>query len=228
MHSPLLSDLRGDNAFYPPAQADNGPVRTVGRPVSLRLSAGDRIVLRGPSGCGKSTLLKIAAGLHPHYEGCRRLPQSPLIGYMPQDPCLLPWRTVEQNMTGLARAAGRRPPAGAAADICRRLWLQGLEGRYPAALSGGQYRRVMLARTLLAGPGLLLLDEPFTGLDRVSRELAWDLLEDYLDRVPAALLLATHQPDTDIRTGTQTRSQVLFFGPADAQPEEEGKYHAET
>ena len=100
---PLL-ELTVHRAFYPPARK-GGLSPTVGRPVSLRLTAGDGIVLQGPSGCGKSTLLKIAAGLHPHYQGSRRPHEGLRVGYMPQEPCLPPWRTVGQNLTGLARAS---------------------------------------------------------------------------------------------------------------------------
>ncbi|MCI8359946.1 MAG: ATP-binding cassette domain-containing protein [Clostridiales bacterium] len=215
-NQPLL-ELTVRRAFYPPARGD-GPSPTVGRPVSLRLTAGDGVLLRGPSGCGKSTLLKIAAGLHSHYQGSRRPHEGLLVGYMPQEPCLLPWRTVGQNITGLARAAGRRPSPDAAARICRRLCLQGLEDRYPAALSGGQYRRVMLARTLLAGPTLLLLDEPFTGLDEGCQEQVWRLLEDYLAQVPAALLLATHQPDVLTQPDSWSRWRTLSFEPPAGRP----------
>ena len=223
MGSPLLLELQVDRAFYPAHGEDASP-RVVGQPVRLQLAAGDRVVLRGPSGCGKSTLLKIAAGLHPHYEGRRRLSEGLTVGYMPQEPCLLPWRTVLQNTTGLARGLGRRLPPGAAARVCRRLALEGLEGCYPAALSGGQYRRVMLARTLLAGPALLLLDEPFTGLDPGSRERVWSLLEDYLSQTPAALLLATHQPET----ASGDRWRLLSFDLPAGQAGEKEARHAKA
>ena len=167
----------------------------MGCPLALRLGPGGRAVLAGPSGCGKSTYLRIAAGLHTCFEGRRRVGEGVRIGFMPQEPCLLPFRTVEQNITGMARAVGRKGGAAEATALCRRLGLEGLEGRYPAALSGGQYRRAMLARTLAAAPRLLLLDEPFTGLDGAARALAWNLLDAYLASTGAALLLTSHDAE---------------------------------
>ena len=167
----------------------------MGCPLALRLGPGERAALTGPSGCGKSTYLRVAAGLHTCFDGRRRVGGDVRIGYMPQECCLLPFRTVEQNITGMARAVGRKSRAAEAATLCRRLGLEGLEGRYPTALSGGQYRRAMLARTLAAAPRLLLLDEPFTGLDEAARALVRNLLDAYLARTGAALLLTSHDAE---------------------------------
>lgn len=167
----------------------------MGCPLALRLGPGEGAALTGPSGCGKSTYLRVAAGLHTCFDGRRRVGGGVRIGYMPQEPCLLPFRTVEQNITGMARAVGRKGGTAEAMLLCRRLGLEGMEGRYPAALSGGQYRRAMLARTLAAAPRLLLLDEPFTGLDGAARALAWNLLDAYLASTGAALLLTSHDAE---------------------------------
>lgn len=180
--------------------------------LSIRLSAGEQLVLRGPSGCGKTTLLKIAAGLHRDFTGARQVRKNTRIGYMPQDSCLLPWLTVEKNIIGFARAAGLSLSPSRAADLCRRMGLEGLCGRYPSQLSGGQYRRVMLARTLSLSPGLLLLDEPFTGLDAAARSLVAGLLEEYLEQTNAVLLLVTHLDRPEQTEGTDWKTAPLGPG----------------
>lgn len=199
MDSPAVLRLKLDRVYYPasPSRFSIGK-RTPAHPVaalsgfSLYIEPGERVILLGPSGSGKSTLLKIAAGRHVCFEGQRRAVSGP-IGYMPQEPCLLPWLTVEQNIRRFCQSAGVRPDAGA--YLCRRLGLEELTGRYPAALSGGQYRRAMLVRTLALSPRLLLLDEPFVGLDQDSLAQAVDTLADFLPSVGSALLLATHHPE---------------------------------
>ena len=192
---PLLElDVRSASYPVPPGTPPRGGVDC---PVRLSLGPGERATLCGPSGCGKSTLLKIAAGIHPHFEGRRTAARGLRVGYMPQDPCLLPFRTVEENLLGFARAAGRGTGRREAQRLCDALGIGALARRYPTALSGGQYRRAMLGRVLLAGPRLLILDEPFTGLDAAAREAVWEVLTAYLGKTSSALLLATHQREAD-------------------------------
>jgi ABC-type Fe3+/spermidine/putrescine transport system ATPase subunit/ABC-type sulfate transport system permease component len=143
-------------------------------------SRSPRLALLGPSGAGKTLTLRLLAGLtdseggHVHV-GSRALHGIPAerrqIAYVPQQPTLLPRRTVWQQATF---GVGARPEL--AAWWLEQLGLQGLEDRYPEELSGGQQRRVALARALAVEPRVLLLDEPFTGLDapiadRLRREL---------------------------------------------------------
>jgi ABC-type sulfate/molybdate transport systems ATPase subunit/ABC-type sulfate transport system permease component len=135
---------------------------------------GPRLALLGPSGAGKTMTLRLLAGLLANEAGHIRVGSRALdgvvterrgIGYVPQQPALMPRRTVWRQVT-----FGARAQPGLASWWLERLGLAGLEDRYPDELSGGQQRRVALARALAIEPRVLLLDEPFTGLDAPVRD----------------------------------------------------------
>lgn len=158
-----------------------------------------RLALLGPSGAGKTLTLRLLAGLAANDGGQIRFGEDRLdltpcerrgIGYVPQQPALLPRRTVWRQINF---GVGADPCAGS--FWLERLGLAGLEDRYPQELSGGQQRRVALARALAVRPRLLLLDEPFAGLDapvreRLRRELRTIQLESGLSTV-----IVTHDPE---------------------------------
>ena len=126
---------------------------------SLQLPEDGITTLSGSSGCGKTTLLRVLAGLQPVEEGIVATPADPVILF--QENRLLPWRTVEQHIADVL-------PRDRRGEVSRWLALAELEGeekRFPAALSGGMGRRLALARALACGGGLILLDEPFAGVD---------------------------------------------------------------
>ena len=126
---------------------------------SLQLPEDGITALSGPSGCGKTTLLRVLAGLQTVEEGIVATPADPVILF--QENRLLPWRTVEQHIADVL-------PRHRRGEVSRWLALAELEGeekRFPAALSGGMGRRLALARALACGGGLILLDEPFAGVD---------------------------------------------------------------
>ena len=126
---------------------------------SLQLPEDGITALSGPSGCGKTTLLRVLAGLQPVEEGIVATPADPVILF--QENRLLPWRTVEQHIADVL-------PRERRGEVSRWLALAELEGEEkgcPAALSGGMGRRLALARALACGGGLILLDEPFAGVD---------------------------------------------------------------
>ncbi|HTU79521.1 MAG TPA: ATP-binding cassette domain-containing protein [Solirubrobacteraceae bacterium] len=158
-----------------------------------------RLALLGASGAGKTLTLRLLAGLTPSEgghvrEGSRRLHALPCerrdIGYVPQSSALVPRRTVWRQVTFGARA---RPEL--AAWWLARLGLAGLEDRFPEELSGGQQRRVALARALATEPRVLLLDEPFSGLDAPVRDrLRRDLRRLQRDGGPCTVLV-THDPE---------------------------------
>jgi len=146
--------------------------------LSLAAQPGDFITLIGPSGCGKSTLLKLISGLSPLTEGTLRVnglaPEQAAreLAYVFQEPTLLPWLTVARNVELLMRLDGASPAERAATRdrVLSLVRLDGLAGRYPRQLSGGQKMRVSIARALSRFPRLLLLDEPFGALDEMTRD----------------------------------------------------------
>ena len=150
----------------------NGTVALDGLTLSVR--AGSFTSLLGPSGCGKSTALRLMAGLGEPSGGSIRLAAETArrdIGFVFQEPTLMPWATVFDNVFLPLRLAGR-PRREARAGIERALDLVGLAGfadAYPRELSGGMRMRASIARALVTGPRLLLMDEPFAALDEITR-----------------------------------------------------------
>ena len=152
-------------------------VRALGG-ISLDIADGEFVTIVGQSGCGKTTFLKILAGLLARSSGGVTLRGKHVdgpsrdIGIVFQDPVLLPWRTVFDNVMlpiqvlGLDWTTGR----GRAAQLLELAGLQGFEDKYPHELSGGMRQRVSLARALVHDPSLLLMDEPFGALDAMTRE----------------------------------------------------------
>jgi NitT/TauT family transport system ATP-binding protein len=161
--------------------------------VSLSLGAGEIVAISGPSGCGKTTLLRIIGGLDRAFTG--RLswagPEPPLIGTVFQQPLLLPWRTVRENML----IAGAPADGRAVHKMLAQLGLDGFEDAWPGALSLGMQRRAALARALCIAPDVLLLDEPFASLDPVARARCREvLLADWRER-HCIILFVTHAQD---------------------------------
>jgi NitT/TauT family transport system ATP-binding protein len=159
----------------------------------FRVAGGEFVSVVGPSGCGKSTLLRIASGLSDATGGSVQV-ETDKIGYVFQDPTLLPWRTVQANVELFAELRGlpkeeRRRRAAAALEL---VGLSEFAGHRPQALSGGMRMRVSLARSLTLEPELFLFDEPFGALDEITRErLNDELLQLYLTQRFTALFV-TH------------------------------------
>lgn len=169
---------------------------------NLDFSYGDKQVLRnftftlpergvvclfGPSGCGKTTVMRLLAGLERPASGRITGLQGLSLGVVFQEDRLLPWRTAAENITAAC--------AGAEGEEQARIWLDrvGLAGQqdvFPASLSGGMKRRVAIARALAADPALLLLDEPFTGLDEEVRDRITGYIRQFAEDKP--VLLITH------------------------------------
>jgi NitT/TauT family transport system ATP-binding protein len=146
--------------------------------VDLMVARGEFLSLIGPSGCGKSTLLRIIAGLIPPTTGdvivAGKRVTEPVrsVGLMFQRPVLLPWRTVRANvMVPLEVLFGRHPRNALLADqLLEMVGLKDFARHYPGQLSLGMQQRVSLCRSLVTNPALLLMDEPFSGLDEITRE----------------------------------------------------------
>ena len=155
--------------------------------VSLNVAHGEFVTLLGPSGCGKTTLLRLIGGLTEPTSGDIRIAgRTPTeaqarkeLGFVFQEPSLLPWRTVSRNVR-LPLEVNRRNDSGNQSHVGDLLRLVGLEryaGYYPNQLSGGMLQRVALARALAVGASLLLMDEPFGALDEITREsMRYELL----------------------------------------------------
>jgi NitT/TauT family transport system ATP-binding protein len=167
----LAVSLRGVTKLY-----DNG-VMALG-PLDLDVGKGEFVSLLGPSGCGKSTALRLIAGLSAPTSGTvlvsQRSGQARVrrsIGFVFQEPTLMPWTSVRENVR-LPLKLAHQPTAEADARVDEALMQVGLAdfaGAYPRELSGGMKMRVSLARALVTDPDILLMDEPFAALDEITR-----------------------------------------------------------
>jgi sulfonate transport system ATP-binding protein len=155
--------------------------------VTLDLAPGERVAIIGRSGSGKTTLLRALARLDKGITGELRTGSRPAVVF--QDPRLFPWRTALQNVRMGLPGRDAEPRARA---VLAEVGLQGREDAWPRQLSGGQRQRVALARALVREPDLLLLDEPFSALDALTRVSAHALVADLWVRYRPALLLVTH------------------------------------
>ncbi|WP_051953419.1 ABC transporter ATP-binding protein [Methylocapsa aurea] len=170
-----------------------GAMRVVLRDVAFSLKEGEVCALLGPSGCGKTTLLRIIAGIDRDFEGRLALPSRHKIGMVFQEPRLLPWRSVADNL----RLAGASNETSLA-EIASALGLDLHLDHFPGELSLGLARRVAIARAFAIKPDLLLLDEPFVSLDAA---LAMRLREELIALVEtrkATTLIVTHDVDEAI------------------------------
>ncbi|MEM9628739.1 MAG: ABC transporter ATP-binding protein [Pseudomonadota bacterium] len=172
------------------------------RDITLRLDKGSFSSVIGSSGCGKSTLLKIMAGLIPPSNGSVMLSGRPVtgtrrdIGMMFQQATLFPWRTTIENVVLPIEIRDGRQAARAAHDKARALLelvgLKGFEGVYPNELSGGMAQRAAICRMLVTDPAVLLLDEPFSALDELSRDFMNMELQRICREKEATAFLVTH------------------------------------
>ena len=171
--------------------------------VSLKVRQGDFLSIIGPSGCGKTTILRLISGLiSPTGGTVSAAPANAAttsrrrddIGYVFQDPTLMPWATVFNNIWLPLRLRGvdKKDAAPKIDAMLERVGLTELKNAYPHELSGGMKMRVSIARALVTGPQLLLLDEPFAALDEITRfRLNDDLLSLWSD-VDCTIVFVTH------------------------------------
>jgi NitT/TauT family transport system ATP-binding protein len=187
--------------------------------VDLTVEAGSFVSVVGPSGCGKSTLLRMMAGLEPASAGSvtidRRAPAAARaakrVAIVPQQPGLVPWRTVAGNARllldinpGATPAAHPDPTA-----LLGEVGLADFADRLPHELSGGMQQRVALVRAFALGAPLMLMDEPFASLDEITRTEMRSLLARLLVRHPATVVLVTHS----IPEAVALSDRVLVVGP---------------
>jgi NitT/TauT family transport system ATP-binding protein len=161
------------------------------------LDAGEVGVLVGPSGCGKSTMLRIIAGLDHDYQGRVSRPTGARIGFVFQEPRLLPWRSVEDNVR-IAAPAADEAKLSALFEI---LELKAHRNHFPGELSLGLARRVALARAFAIEPELLILDEPLASLDVALAARLRDEIAILMEGRSMIALLVTHDLDDAVRLG---------------------------
>ena len=184
---------------------DYGQARVVDD-VSLHIAAGEILCLLGPSGCGKSTTLRISAGVEHQTDGRviidgqvvsdgmhHQPPEKRGVGLMFQDFALFPHLTIAQNVAYGLRG-GLRRNRSEVAHLLERVNLTGSETRYPHQLSGGEQQRVALVRAMAPRPRIILMDEPFSGLDNRLRDEVRDQTISILREDGASVLLVTHEP----------------------------------
>src|SRR5579862_6719712 len=187
--------------------ASGGRLHVLGE-ISIALANGELAALVGPSGCGKTTLLRIIAGLDRDFEGKVLLPTHGRLGVVFQEPRLLPWRTVEDNV----RLAAPQASDAAIDGLFGTLELSAHRHHYPGELSLGLARRTALARAFAVEPELLVLDEPFVSLDaELAARLRAELAE-LVARRPVTTVLVSH--DVDEVIGLADRVFLLSGSPA--------------
>jgi NitT/TauT family transport system ATP-binding protein len=138
--------------------------------VSFSIRAQEFVCVLGASGSGKTTLLRTLAGLITPTRGRVAFALNPKIGFVFQDPNLMPWRNVVQNIMLPLEVENSENAKNKADELIELVGLRGFENAYPRELSGGMAQRVALARALIHDPNILLLDEPFASLDALTRE----------------------------------------------------------
>jgi ABC-type nitrate/sulfonate/bicarbonate transport system ATPase subunit len=234
--------VRGANAHYPTASGSLPVLDSV----DLQVRRGEVLAVVGPSGCGKTTLLRALQGLARLDSGTvtvqGRAPggRTTDSGYVFQQPSLYPWWSVRRNIEfglrlrshgGRVRADERRARVDRLIDL---VGLTGFAEFRPAALSGGMQQRVNLARALAIDPAVLLLDEPFSAVDTLTRERLQRVLSQTLDTIGTAAVIVTHDIQEAVFLGDRVAVMserpgriVETFSVPHGRPRDEAFQHSE-
>jgi NitT/TauT family transport system ATP-binding protein len=184
--------------------------------VSFSVAHGEFVAVVGPSGCGKSTLLNICSGWLPPSAG--RVDRPDRVRMVFQQDGLFPWMTVAENINlGLRHVAGAAERRRRAEELADLVGIRGFARHYPHQLSGGMRQRVELARALGGGTDLLLMDEPFSSLDYLTRLKLRAELARLLREQPRTVVLVTH----DIEEAAQLADRVLVLSERPARIRDE-------
>jgi len=174
--------------------------------LSLSIERGEFVAVVGPSGCGKTTLLNLFSQFVQPSSG--RVVCAERVRMVYQHDSLLPWQTVNENIAlGLRRLKDAGERARQLNDMLRLIKLEGFADHYPHQLSGGMRQRVELARALIGDSDVLLLDEPFSSLDYLTRIRMRNELARMLDQLPRTVVLVTH----DIEEAAQLADRIVVL-----------------
>lgn len=186
--------------------------------MDLTVDMGEICTILGQSGCGKSTLLKVLSGILKDFsgealiDGKRIDPKIHRIGFIPQNSGLVSWKTVQENihLSTKIKDGKKNIDIEFYNKLLKELKIKELVKRYPNQLSGGQMQRVSIARALLMKPNLLLMDEPFSALDAMTKEEAQKLLLNIWKEYSVTTLLVTH----DIKEAVYLGKKIVVISGA--------------
>ena len=188
--------------------------RTVLRDIAFSVSAGDIVAVLGTSGCGKSTLLRAIAGLDTQYVGTIRH-DAGNTGFVFQEPRLMPWLTVADNVGfPLGHGKGKLPRVR---QLLEEVGLSHAADYFPKQLSGGMAQRAAIARALVSQPDLLLLDEPFSALDVLTKGRLHRLVRDLVRHYRIGAVFVTHDPDEALSLAARVLVMAGEPGPFTAE-----------
>ena len=181
--------------------------------VNLDIATGEFVTIVGPSGCGKSTLLRIIAGLI-STQGSVKKPDKGAFVF--QDAALLPWRTVQKNaelLMELEDGFSKQERVSRVSSALQQVGLEGFEKSYPHQLSGGMKMRLSLARALVLRPDYLLLDEPLSAVDELTRELLQEEIHSLWKKEKFTAILVTH----NVTEAVYLSNRVVVMSPRPGQ-----------
>ena len=208
--APPIIELRDLTKVFPARGRD----LTVFDGLSCRIQKGSFLSVIGPSGCGKSTLLKIIGGLEPATAGQVRFdgravtapPKGMICVFQQYTKSIFPWRTVRENVEFGLRAqktVSRAQARERCNEYINLVGLQTYEDYYPYQLSGGMQQRVCIARALIGEPAVLLMDEPFSAVDAMTRAILQELVLKIWDKLAITILFVTHDVDEAVFLSTR-------------------------